>query len=313
VPLQTLKKETAETLSLQWILHIKNYNLNLDKNRCVGCQICSLACPKEAIKLQKQPKTHGEKAGKATVDIDLTKCNFCGICDAACPYGAIKLTVDGKHMLSVVEKESFPSLTRDIQVDTKRFPTDRTKTKDICPLKLIDVSYSTSDGKPIENPNTLAEPERSWFKTIVNIDKEHCPCCTVCETKLPKGAIHVRKFLSGKITVNQAKCPDGCTICLDVCPITGALYLGNNDKKVHTNEAFCVYCGACKIVCPVDAALELKRTRINHSPVRSGAWNKALERLTSSTDMTKELKTKGSQKARESVKRRMNVEAEPHA
>jgi hypothetical protein len=59
--------------------------------------------------------------------------------------------------------------------------------------------------------------------------------------------------------------------------------------------------------------MELKRTRINHSPVRSGAWNKALERLTSPTDMTKELKTKGSQKARDSVKRRMNVEVEPHA
>ena len=313
MPLKTIKKDTAETLSLEWVLHVKNYKLNLDKNKCISCQICSLACPKEAIKTQKLPQTQGQKTHKAKIDIDLAKCNFCGICDAACPYGAIKLTIDGKHILSVVEKESFPTLTRDIQIDPKKFPTDPNKTEDICPLKLIKVSYTTSDGKPVENPNVLTEPERSWFRTIVNIDKEHCPCCTICETKLPTGAMHVRKFISGKITINQTKCPDGCTDCLDVCPITGALYLTNEDNKVHTNETFCIYCGACKTVCPVNEAMELKRTRINHSPVRSGAWNKALERLTSPTDMTKELKTKGSQKARDSVKRRMNVEVEPHA
>jgi hypothetical protein len=39
--------------------------------------------------------------------------------------------------------------------------------------------------------------------------------------------------------------------------------------------------------------------------VRSGAWNKALERLTSSVEMSKELKTKGSMRAIESVKKRV--------
>jgi 4Fe-4S ferredoxin len=208
-------------------------------------------------------------------------------------------------MLSVVEKQSFPSLVRDIKANPIKFPVDSQTTKDSCPLGLITVSYSTADGKPIENPRTLNEPERSWYKTTVKIDKDHCPCCTVCEAKLPDGTIYVRKFLNGKLTINTAKCPDGCKDCLDVCPITGTLYLSNDNKKVHLDETFCVYCGACKIVCPVNDALELKRTRIIHSPIRSGAWNKALERLTSPTDLTKELKMKGSQKAREAVRKRM--------
>jgi len=309
VPLKTIKKETADTLSLEWVLHIKNYRLDLDKTRCTGCQICSLACPKEAIKTTNHVKTQGKKAQKAKVDIDLAKCNFCGICDVLCPYGAIKLTVDGKHMLSVVEKESFPSLVRDVKPDPTKFPIDPRTSKDACPLGLITVSYSTADGKPIENPKTLSEPERSWYKTTINIDKDHCPCCTVCEAKLPDKAMRVRKFLTGKLTINTSKCLDGCTDCLDVCPITGALYLSNEDKKVHADETFCVYCGACKTVCPVGDALDLKRTRVIHSPVRSGAWNKALERLTSPTDLTKELKTKGSQKAREAVRKRMVPEA----
>jgi Fe-S-cluster-containing hydrogenase component 2 len=98
---------------------------------------------------------------------------------------------------------------------------------------------------------------------------------------------------------------------LDVCPITGTLYFSEEDKKVHVDETFCVYCGACKIVCPVDGALELKRTKITHTPVHSGAWNKALERLTSPVEMAKELKATSSRKLKESVEKRFEWEA-PH-
>src|SRR4030043_1979560 len=119
MPLKTVKKDTADALTLEWILHVKHYKLALDKKRCVGCQICSLACPKEVIKLEKQPKVQGEKAKKAKVDIDLAKCNFCGICDVSCPYGAIKITLNDGHALSVLDKESFPQLTRDIKGATR--------------------------------------------------------------------------------------------------------------------------------------------------------------------------------------------------
>jgi formate hydrogenlyase subunit 6/NADH:ubiquinone oxidoreductase subunit I len=215
-------------------------------------------------------------------------------------------------MLSVVEKQSFPQLVRDIKFDAHKFPLDRKKSEDVCPLKLIKVSFSTADGK-IVDPYSLSEPERQQLSIKVDVEKEHCPCCGICEVKLPDGAIYVHKFLSGKLSINTAKCPEGCTDCMDVCPITGALYLSDSDKKVHVNELFCVYCGACKAVCPVEEALELKRTHINHTPVRSGAWNKALERLTSSTEMSKELKTKGSLKARESVKKRVGLKGEKYA
>jgi len=304
MPLKTIKKETADTLMLEWVLHVKDYKLILDKNRCAGCQICSLACPKEAIKVEKRLKLNGEKTSKPLVDVDLAKCNFCGICDILCPYGAIDVNLDGKHILSVVEKESFPQLIRDIQVDTSKCPIDCIECEEACPLDLIKVSWLTPDGKAVESVSAL-EPEKSEPKLKVDIQREHCPCCRVCEVKCPEGMIHVRKFLNGKISINTERCPAGCKDCLDVCPITGALYLSDEDRKVHVNETFCVYCGACKIVCPVEEALDLKRTCVNHTLVRSGAWNKALERLASPVAMTKELKTKGSLKARESVKKRV--------
>jgi 4Fe-4S ferredoxin len=308
MPLKTLKKDTADTLTLEWILHVKNYKLALDKARCMGCQICSLACPKDAIKLQKQPKVQGKKTKKAKVDIDLAKCNFCGICDVSCPYGAIKFTLNGEHALSVIDKESFPQLIRDIKVDTRQCPKDCIECEDACPLNLIKVTRLGYDEKPVENLKSLTPSQRKRVQVNLNIQKEYCPTCRVCEFKCAPGVIKVRKFMEGRIAINQAKCPEGCTDCLDVCPITGALYLSDKDQKVYVNELFCDYCGACKVVCPVDEALTLKRTKILHSPVRSGAWNKALEKLTSPVEMAKELKAKGSQKARETVCKRFVFE-----
>ena len=115
MPLKTIKQDAADALTLEWILQVKDYKLTLDKNRCVGCQICSVACPKEAIKTTKQPKIEGEKTKKAKVDIDLAKCNFCGICDVTCPYGAIKVTLNGAHNLSIIDKESLPQTNKRIR------------------------------------------------------------------------------------------------------------------------------------------------------------------------------------------------------
>jgi len=305
MPLKTSKTDTANALTLEWVLQMKNYKLALDKGLCVGCQICVLACPKEVIKLEKNPKIQGEKAKKAKIDFDLAKCNFCGICDILCPYGAIKVTVNGEHLLSVVEKESFPQLIRDIQVDTGKCPVDCVECEEACPLHLIKIRRLTAKGKVVENAKSLTKKRRAKLQVKIDIEKERCPCCRICEFKCPEGIMRVRKFFQGKILIHPEKCPEDCTDCLDVCPITEALYLSSKDKKVYVNEMFCVYCGACKLVCPVDEALELKRTKISHTPVRSGAWNKALERLASPIEMTKELKAKGSRKVMESVEKRL--------
>lgn len=310
MPLKTVKKETPEALSLEWILQVKNYRLNLDKKICTGCQICSLACPKEAIKLQKTPKSQGEKAQKARVDIDLAKCNFCGICDVLCPYGAVRVTLNGEHLLSILEKESFPELIRDIQVNPTKYPAASTECEDACPLDLITITRLKADGKAVKNIRSLTKKQRAALQVKVDVQKERCPCCRKCEFECPEGVIRVRKFLQGRITINPEKCPQGCKDCLDVCPITGALCISDEDKKVHDNEMFCVYCGACKVVCPVEEALELKRTKIIHTPISSGAWNKALERITSPVEIAKELKAKGSQKAVESVERLLEPKRE---
>ncbi len=308
MPFKTQKHDTAQTLTLEWILQVKNYKLALDKDQCVGCQICSLACPKGAITLIKQPKVTGEATKKAKVDIDLAKCNFCGVCDLTCPYGAIKLTFNGDHSLNVVAKETFPELIRDIKIDTRNCPKECVACKEACPLGQLKITKVTFDGKPVANFEALSPSERKHVVVNIDIPKDKCPTCRACEYKCPPGVIKMRKAFEGKIAVNQAKCPPGCRDCVDVCPMTGTLTVGNG--KVEVNEATCTYCGACKVVCPVPEALTLKRTKVLHTPIHSGTWNKTLERITSPADVAKELKAASGLNAKKAVAKRFSKQEE---
>jgi 4Fe-4S ferredoxin len=309
MPFKTVKKDAADTLTIEWDLHVKNYKLTLDKKRCVSCQVCTLACPKEAVTTQKQPKAAGEKAKRAKVDIDLAKCNFCGICDVTCPYGAIRVTLNGNHDLSVLEKDCFPQLIRDIKVNTAQCPKDCVECETACPFGLITVSKVGFDGKPVQDIEALSPSFKKRVQVNLDIQKEYCPTCRVCEFKCAPGMIKVKKAIDGFVAIAQEKCPEGCTDCLDVCPIPGALTLGD-DKKVHVNDSFCTYCGACKNVCPAPEALTVKRTTVHHTPIRSGAWNTALERITSTADAAKEFRAVAGESRRNAVSKRFPIRGE---
>jgi len=300
--MKQLKTETENELKVERILHAKRYALTLDKNLCTGCGICKIICPREAIEIKAIPKTAGQKAKHSIINVDEQKCHYCGVCNSMCPFGALKVQVDGEHVIPVIKTESFPQLIREIEVDTKKCKLDCVECEKACPLELIKVSWRTPDGKEVANVKSISNT--GDFSVFVDIKKDLCPACRLCELKCPEDAIHVRKMFHGVLKINNEKCPEGCKDCVDVCPIISTLYL-SDDGKVHVNEASCIYCGGCKLVCPVEEALDFQRTYVYHTSVRSGAWNKALEKLTSTTEMTKELKAKGAKKARESVEKRL--------
>jgi NAD-dependent dihydropyrimidine dehydrogenase PreA subunit len=54
------------------------------------------------------------------------------------------------------------------------------------------------------------------------------------------------------VSVDQSKCIDGCTLCVDVCPLDSlAIDPETNKAYMHVDE--CWYCGPCAARCPVDA------------------------------------------------------------
>jgi NADH-quinone oxidoreductase subunit I len=67
------------------------------KERCIGCELCQIACPANAITVigaENAPddrRSPGERYA-ARYEIDELRCIFCGMCEEACPTDAIVLT-----------------------------------------------------------------------------------------------------------------------------------------------------------------------------------------------------------------------------
>lgn len=61
--------------------------------RCVACNLCSVACPVDCITVQKTETEDGRWIA-STFRINFSRCILCGFCEEACPTHAIQLTPD---------------------------------------------------------------------------------------------------------------------------------------------------------------------------------------------------------------------------
>lgn len=67
--------------------------------RCVGCELCAIVCPAQAIYVKPAENlpgdihSHGERYA-SDFQINMLRCIFCGYCEEACPTGAIILGND---------------------------------------------------------------------------------------------------------------------------------------------------------------------------------------------------------------------------
>lgn len=65
--------------------------------RCVGCELCAIVCPAQAIYVKPAENhpgdvhSHGERYA-SDFQINMLRCIYCGYCEQACPTGAIILS-----------------------------------------------------------------------------------------------------------------------------------------------------------------------------------------------------------------------------
>ncbi len=64
--------------------------------RCVGCELCVIVCPSQAIYVKAGENTPDHQVSKGEryaelFQINELRCIFCGFCEEACPTGAIVL------------------------------------------------------------------------------------------------------------------------------------------------------------------------------------------------------------------------------
>ena len=63
------------------------------QERCVGCNLCAVACPVDCIALQQVIDEDGRKRAEF-FRINFSRCILCGFCEEACPTYAIQLSPD---------------------------------------------------------------------------------------------------------------------------------------------------------------------------------------------------------------------------
>ncbi|UCE44484.1 MAG: 4Fe-4S binding protein [Candidatus Bathyarchaeota archaeon] len=288
-----VKRQLDKKLVLERKTLSVRHLLTLDEDLCVGCGICEAICPKESPKLSPAITRDGRLMQKPLVDFEEDKCIFCGECVDLCPTNAIKIERNGERRLPLFEVEAFPTLNKLLDIDAKKcWYGAITAGCDIvcqeeCPTEAIEVT--------IKKIGEDAAGRIVDFK----VTEEDCIFCKKCESACPEDAIHVTKPFRGSLQVDTSLCPSGCQICADICPSEAIII--DEDKKLVINEEFCIYCGACQQVCPEDA-IKVKRTQVLHSDVKSGAWVKALEKLTSYESLLKEVSSKSGKKRRTRTK-----------
>jgi ferredoxin len=263
----------------------RHYVMTWDLDRCVGCQIGPLVCPKDSLTHVPGEIQEGRLARKPAVDVDSETCVLCGMCEVMCPKNAITLTINGERENPVLTYGAFPDLIQSTTFDREAFDWSKKQfVIDNCPTDVI--SYD-------EEQDTLA------------VDDEHCIRCRQCEIA-SEGAFQVVQPWQGSVELRREKCVEGCLACADICP-TRALHI-DDEGELGLADYYCIKCGACVQVCPIKAEYEeyevtveshgvtktevhqrvtnaedlpvwVERWRIRHTPVESAAWLSALIKM----------------------------------
>ena len=107
-------ENSCESISINFLK--ETMELILDKEKCVGCGICSVVCPKDAISRGPIGGSRRFSGDESIIPnlYDPNKCVYCGTCVYMCPFNALTLKMNEKKVelnnIPIVKEEALPKL-----------------------------------------------------------------------------------------------------------------------------------------------------------------------------------------------------------
>jgi len=80
-------------------------SMGLQRDKCISCNMCAMACPNGVIKLTSEKDETTNKKVLKSYHMDVGRCLFCGMCAEACPTKALTVTQEFEN--SVYEPEDM--------------------------------------------------------------------------------------------------------------------------------------------------------------------------------------------------------------
>jgi len=239
------KRESDKLLTATLRFYIESVALSLDKGLCIGCDVCSKVCPKDAFSIRLEDK-------RARVALDESKCVLCGACEPLCPSNAIRVLFKGRESNILVESGGFPTPPKKLALDPSKCPKGCADAASSCPRGALRVVGGA-----------------------VELNESLCLRCPWCEDACTHGAVKAHPLFLGRISIDNAKCSRDCDTCSKVCP-TAAIKMEGG--KAIVNERYCVFCNSCSLACK-DMAIDVKRYHVFAGEGFSALWSSALIKL----------------------------------
>ena len=226
-----------------------------DTERCVGCLLCEIPCPVDAIKLGATGSVARELVESPNLVVDMSLCTFCGICSETCPFNVYEFTIDDKEIRG---RDDYLTYDRNFSLDQSKV---QLKGKELKELLDACAAKCPTDALQVKK-NKLEYVEKECI---------FCQGCVDCGEGIE---INVERTIEGDISVDNETC-QGCGACRDICPTKAPSYpeseVGLRAEKVVIDKDICNFCGACEKVCPVDA-IEVTRTNIRYKTGDTSPW-----------------------------------------
>lgn len=250
---------------------IEERSLIYDPERCVGCLLCEIPCPVDAIDLGATGSVARGLVDTPKLVVDMDKCTFCGICSETCPFNSYEFYIDGEPIRG---KDDYLTYEREFEMDDS------------------NLSVKGADLKGVLESRAATCPRGALVagKKALDFIEEECIYCQGCVESENGIAISVKRVIEGAVEIDNERC-QGCGACRDICTTRAPSYplgeIGQHTEKVVIDERICNYCGACEKVCPVDA-IKIKRININYRKGKEAPWTKmwieAFEKLNTDSE-----------------------------